>query len=160
MKSSAAALLFLLACTPALATESGATEADVSALEGKARDGDRESIRQLFQLFQRSDGAVTEAIDIALGRTIRRAPKVFLEELQRSGIKASDHFLGGLLCNLGDPFVDRFKAQTVELKKRRAALLTVKDKPLLQLRDICVRRLDQNIEETIRAAQETKEQAK
>lgn len=152
--------LFVLFATSCWASvQRPVTEANVSALESKAQAGERESIRQLFGLLFHSDGAVTEAIQIALGKVITRHPQKFLEELQERGITANSTFLEGLLGNLGEPFVDNFKGQVEELKTRRAALLSVDEVSLQDVRDQCVNELDDEIEMRTRAAKEAEDQA-
>jgi hypothetical protein len=125
------------------ASPSSATEADVFALESSALAGNREAIRSLFNLYSRSDGAVSEDIDIVLGNTIRKHPKVFLEELKRSKKKSR---LDALVGNTGPDLVDRFEEQAVELKRRRDALRTVHEPLLIEVRDACIRELDREIE--------------
>jgi hypothetical protein len=145
-------LSFLVTGVPLFAASPPATEADVSALESSARAGNREAIRALFSLHARSDGAVAEYIDIVLGGTIRMHPQVFLEELHLAGRKIR---LDSLLGNTGPDLVDRFQEQAVELKKRKAALLTVHKGSLIQLRDECIRELDRQIETVTNAAQQS-----
>ena len=128
-----------------------ATEADVLALEASALAGKRDAIRALFNLQTRSDGAVSEYIDIVLGSTIRKNPKVFLEELKRSEKKTR---LDALVGNTGPDLVDRFEEQAVELKRRREALRTVHEPSLIEVRDACIRELDGEIEAVTTAAQQ------
>jgi hypothetical protein len=141
---------FLVAGVPLFAASPPATEADVSALKSSALVGNREAIRALFSLYARSDGEVSECIDIVLGGTIREHPQVFLEELHRASIKIR---LDALLGNTGPDLVDRFQEQAVELKKRKASLLTVHEDSLIQVRDVCIRELDRQIEIVTNAAQ-------
>jgi len=123
-------------------TPSYATEDDVVQLEPAALAGDRSAIRALFAMC--ADGAVAESIDDVLGKTVRIAPQVFLEELssswrgesvRRDGAHAP--CLPGLLCCNFD-LVDEFQAQAREAEARRAALLAVDAPSLRQFRDACV----------------------
>jgi hypothetical protein len=141
----------LVVGVPLVAASPPATEADVSALKSSALAGNREAIRALFNLYTRSDGAVSEYIDIVLGDTICEHPQVFLEELHRASRKIR---LDALLGNTGADLVDRFQEQAVELKKRKAALLTVHEHSLIQVRDTCIRELDRQIEIVTNAAQQ------
>lgn len=126
-----------------------ATEEDVVRLEPSALAGDRAAIRSLFAMC--ADGAVAESIDDVLGKTVRVAPQVFLEELARSsrgelvrreGARAI--CLPHLLCCNFD-LVDEFAAQARESEARRVALLTVVEPGLRQLRDACVEVLDADV---------------
>lgn len=120
-----------------------ASEQQVLAFRAAVAGGDRASVRALFAL--NSDGAAAEDKDIVLGGLIRVHPRLFLEELRRSGHGSCRPCLEGILGNLGDEFVDRFAAQAEELGKRRQALLSVSDKDLAPLRDACIRVLDDQI---------------
>ena len=151
-RSFATIVTILLAMgTATFAAQPSTTEADVLALESSAHAGKREAIRSLFNLQTRSDGAVSEYIDIVLGSTIRKNPQVFLEELKRAEKKGR---VDALLGNTGPDLVDRFEEQAVELKNRRAALLTVGEASLIEVRDACIRELDRQIEELTTAAQQ------
>jgi hypothetical protein len=144
-------LILLAVGAPVFAAPPPATEADVSALKSSALAGDRKAIRSLFNLYPRSDGAVSEYIDIVLGGTIRNHPQVFLEELNRASRKIR---LDALLGNTGPDLVDRFEEQAVELKSRKTALLTVREASLIEVRDACIRQLDRLIEIVTNAAQQ------
>jgi hypothetical protein len=144
-------IILLGAGAPVFADPPPATEADVSALKSSALAGNREAIRSLFNLYPRSDGAVSEYIDIVLGGTIREYPQVFLEELCRAN---SNIRLDALLGNTGPDLVDRFEEQAVELKRRKAALRTVREASLIEVRDACIRELDRQIEKVTNAAQQ------
>ncbi len=119
-----------------------ATEDDVVRLEPAALAGDRAAIRALFTMC--ADGAVAEYIDDVLGKTVRVAPQVFLEELASSGRGESVRRQGAralclphlLCCNFD--LVDEFDAQARESEARKLALLTVDEPALRQLRDACV----------------------
>lgn len=60
-------------------------------------------------LYKLSDGAISEDISITLGKLITKNPCLFLLIT-----KENPHLLiapGGLVGNLGEEYVDRFKAQ-------------------------------------------------
>ena len=119
-----------------------ATEDDVIRLEPAALAGDRAAIRALFAMC--ADGAVAEGINDVLGKTVRVAPQVFLEELASSGRGESVRREGArapclpglLMCDFD--LVDEFDAQAREWEARKVALLTVDEPALRQLRDACV----------------------
>lgn len=138
----------------AAATPEPTTEDDVFALAPAAKAGDRKSIRSLFALYAGSDGAVMEEIDIALGATIRKHARMFLEELKRSGRNELRGALDGMLGNTGEEFVDRVHARLEEMKSRRASLAAVSDRGLLALRDQCLNQVDQDIEQLSRIDRE------
>ncbi len=139
--------VLLIAGSEIFAAQPSATEEDVLALESSALAGQREAIRSLFILQTRSDGSVSEHIDILLGSTIRKYPQVFLEELKSADRKVN---MGALVGNTGPSLVDRFEDQAMELKGRRDALLTVRDASLIEVRDACIRELDRQIVSTVR----------
>lgn len=116
------------------------TEQSVSALEAAARSGDKSTIRKLFAFRARADGAAGEALDILLGSLVKRFPKLFLEELQFSQNTAR---LDSLLGNLGPAYADQFTVQTKEIDARIAALKKVSEPGLLDLRNQCLRTMQQ-----------------
>lgn len=109
-------------------------EVRVAVLEPRASLGNRKAVRQLFVLRNVSDGAVAEEIDIALGKVIKKHPQIFLSELSRSQREPDSSLLG----NLGPKYVDRLTAHADELKRRAAALRTVRDQALVEMRDKCI----------------------
>jgi hypothetical protein len=138
------AALLWISCSPSNGqSATSASEQQVLAFRAAVAVGDRASVRALFALD--ADGAAAEDKDIVLGGLIRVHPRLFLQELRRSGHGNCRPCLEGILGNLGDEFVDRFAAQAEELGKRRQALLSVADKDLAPLRDACIRVLDDQI---------------
>jgi hypothetical protein len=111
------------------------TEQDVAMLEKAVLSGDRAAVQAAFRLRLRADGAVAESVDIVLGSIIESHPRLFLQELQRSGNFVR---LDSLLGNLGPKYVDRMKAQSRELGKRAAALRKVSDPAVRETRDRCI----------------------
>jgi hypothetical protein len=140
--------LLIVACVQHVPTY--ATEDDVVRLEPAALAGDRAAIRALFAMC--ADGAaVAESIDDLLGKTVRVAPRVFLEELaisgrgeqvRREGARAL--CLPHLLCCNFD-LVDEFDARARESEARKMAILQVDEPGLRQLRDACVEVLDSDV---------------
>lgn len=127
---------------PMPAPRARATEAGVAALEPFALGGDRYSIRALFALHSRADGAVAECADIVLGCTICKFPRLFLEELEFSRrVRRIDSLLG----NLGPDFVDDYERQRSELMERKAALTSVCSGSLKTVGNLCIEMLDGQI---------------
>lgn len=123
------------------------------ALQKNAEAGDRGAVRKLFGFYPRSDGAVTEDIDMILGNVTRRHPRIFLEELKRSNAGHGKCTTVGSTLEL----TDHTHAQLAELRARREALLSVTDLPLRNLRDDCIVELDQDIQIFVNAAQSMKD---
>lgn len=142
----------LLFCGVTCAAYADVAESDVMALQKSAKAGDRGAIRKLFSLYPRSDGAVTEDIDMILGNVTRRHPRLFLEELKRSN---AGH---GKCTTVGNTLelTDQAEAQTAELQARRKALLSVGDASLKALRDDCIHELDEDIQIFVNAMQQMK----
>ncbi|TAJ16270.1 MAG: hypothetical protein EPO47_07710 [Rugosibacter sp.] len=130
------------------AAQAPLAESDVMVLQKSAEAGDRGVVRTLFGLYPRSDGAVTEDIDMILGNVARHHPRMFLEELKLSNA-------GRGKCTTLE-LTDQTDAQVAELRGRRKALLSVTDSPLRELRDDCIRELDQSIRIFANAVQSMK----
>jgi hypothetical protein len=129
------------------------TEIDVMLLQKSAESGDRLMVRKLFGYYPRSDGAVTEDIDMILGNVARHHPEMFLEELYLSNAGSGNCTTVGNTLEL----TDQFDEQLAELRARREALLSVTSSPLRKLRDNCIHELDQDIQIIVNAAQTIKE---
>jgi len=113
-------------------------------LQRQVEARERQAIRLAFRLMTISDGAVSEDLDIMLGKLIRIDPKIFLEELSKTNIMKSDqYYFDGLVGNEGQEFVDKEQAQCLEKSLRIEALSTISDKNLLPLRDICIDKLNE-----------------
>jgi hypothetical protein len=132
----------VLALPQALKAEHTAapTEHDVTLLQARVAAGDRTAVQAAFRLRRRADGAVGEYIDNVLGSLVTTYPRLFLEELQRSG---DFRRLDSLLANLGPKYVDKMKAQVSELRNREAALRRVNAPELRDVRDRCLKELSQ-----------------
>ena len=133
--------MMLLLQTVVVCAQVRPTEDDVFALEARALMGDRRAVATLFSLYPASDGAVTEDIDIVLGRVAQAHPVLFLEELKahRPALECSN------VSNLGEEFVDQFDKQLLELRARRDALASVEDGSVAEQRVSCLRQLDDAI---------------
>ena len=90
-----------------------------------------------FKMMNIADGGFAEDLDIMLGQLIRVDPRLFLGELKRSGRTVT----GGLVGNFGGEYVDKMKAQQLEITMRIAALQSVRDPELRAIRDRCVKEL-------------------
>ncbi|WP_329743343.1 hypothetical protein [Dyella sp. A6] len=141
--SCALAVLLIAVSTGVSAHQKVVDEEQVFAYANAVASGNRTAVRTVFSL--NTDGASAEAQDIVLGKLIKVNPKMFLEELQRSQFAGCKLCMPGLLGNLGYDYVDHPAAQLRELRARKAALLTVHNKPLLQLRNKCIAALEQQI---------------
>jgi hypothetical protein len=117
---------------------------DLSLLEVQVISRDREAVRLAFRLFAESDGEYSEILDIMLGRLIRIDPMLFLEELK--GQEQNTKEMGGLLGNVGQEYVDRLGGRIYEVEQRIAALMTVTDPELLEIRAACVDELNSMLE--------------
>jgi len=115
---------------------------NIRILERQVISGDAEAVRLAFRLFSIADGAYSEDLDILLGKLIRINPRLFLKELLGNKERAGRFSLDGLLGNEGEEYVDLIMAQCLENRLRRAALQSVSDYPLRQIRDECTRELD------------------
>ncbi len=115
---------------------------DLMLLEVQVTASDPEAVALAFRLLRKSDGHVGELLDQMLGRLIRINPRLFLQALQRH--RAAVVGLDGLVGNFGDAYVDREVAHAYERDQRVAALLTVKDPAVAQVRDECVKLLRGN----------------
>jgi hypothetical protein len=143
--------MFLL-CGATYAAQADLAESDVMALQKRAEAGDRGTVRKLFGFYPRSDGAVTEDIDMILGNVTRHHPRLFLEELKRGN---AGH---GKCTTVGNTLelTDQTDTQLAELRARREALLSVTDSPLRKLRDDCINELDRDILIFVNAKQSMK----
>jgi hypothetical protein len=133
---------------------------DLDLLEVQMDAGDREAVRLAFRLYSEADGHYAETLDIMLGRLVRINPTLFLEEVQYQhnaprrrwgppGLppRGLDGVVSGLLGNYGFPYVDRMRAHVYETERRIAALDSVTDPDLRQLRDSCVEILQYQLHE-------------
>ena len=143
----------ILFCGATYAAQADLAESDVMALQQSAEAGDRGAVSKLFGFYPRSDGAVTEDIDMILGNVARRHPRLFLEELKRSNAGHGNCTTVGNTLEL----TDQTEAQLAELRARRKALLSVTDLPLKKLRDNCISELDEDIQIFVNALQSMKE---
>jgi hypothetical protein len=103
--------------------------------------GDRNAVKVAFRLFNISDADFTESIDSTLGQLIRIHPKLFLEELE---LHKNVYFVQEVdypLFGTHPSFIDRDKAEELELELRVKALESVEDKELRTIRDECINQL-------------------
>lgn len=137
-------ILATLAVLPISVSAEASAEARIESLSHAARQGKREAIRALVKELPESDGALAEAIAINLGKSIRKQPRIFLEELQRANLASR---VDDVVGTLGPAFVDQYAAQVKELQLRRKALVSVKDPALAPLLGTCLAALDRQISE-------------
>jgi len=109
----------------------------------KVSNGDFSELSKAFEKLARSDGHVAESLDIAIGKSIINNPGNFLRAYKRH--KAKVMRLGALVGNLGTDYVDDFSAQAVELRKRIAALESVKELELRSAAKECIQQLQEQL---------------
>ncbi len=118
------------------------------ALLKRAENGNLKALNQAYLLLSKTDGGGSEAVSIAIGKSILKNPRNFLLALKknRSKEKRLDATLGGL----GEKFVDDFKKQKLELERRLKAIQTVDDETLKSVRAECEKELNRQIQERSR----------
>jgi hypothetical protein len=105
---------------------------------------DREAVRLAFALFAVADTDFWEQLDIMLGKLIRIDPQLFLEELSPKLDHAVE--LDGLVGNQGDAYIDRMKAQCLDLRLRARALEGVTQPDLSTAKERCLVELQKQIQ--------------
>ncbi len=104
-------------------------------------------VKLAFEILPFLDGELAEVALMSLGQSITASPYIFLNELQRHyDIITGRDALDGLVGNLGPEYVDRFEEQVKILKVRRAAIRSVKDPQLRNIKKIVNGELNQQIE--------------
>jgi len=106
---------------------------------------DSEAIKVAYLLYPFTDGALTEELDICLGKTIKKEPYMFLIFLKRHRNKIIR--LDGLLGNLGYEYVDKENESNMEIKLRIKALKRIKSAKLIKIRNECITMLNSCIHE-------------
>jgi hypothetical protein len=106
---------------------------DLGELEKQVRTFDPWAARIAFHLMSFADGDFAESLDIMLGSTITKRPKLFLSELKKSRVVCE----GGLVANLGEISESEPGAELKELKARQKALGSVKDEALQSVQKEC-----------------------
>lgn len=105
-------------------------------------------VKLAFEILPLLDGELAEISLMSLGHSITSSPHIFLNELQQHyGDVTRRDALDGLVGNLGPEYVDRFEMQVKILKKRRAAIKSVKDPHVRNIKKIVNGELNQQIEE-------------
>ena len=114
-------------------------EYDLMLLEVQVTASDPEAVDLAFRILEKSNSHVAELLDEMIGRLIRINPRLFLRAAQRHRAVVD----GWLVGNFGEAYVDREIAHAYERDKRVGALLTVKETALAQVRDECIKLLQQ-----------------
>ncbi|HAK60153.1 MAG TPA: hypothetical protein DCO77_07185 [Nitrospiraceae bacterium] len=105
-----------------------------------------------FKIIPFLDGELAEIDLMSLGQSITASPNIFLNELQRHyDDVASRDALDGLVGNVGPEYSDWFVKRVRILKKRRAAIRSVKDPELQNIRKIVINELNQQIKKIERS---------
>ncbi|MCM2278328.1 MAG: hypothetical protein NDJ89_09655 [Oligoflexia bacterium] len=97
-----------------------------------------------FRALAQSDGHVAEELGVAIGKSITKNPETFLKAYQKHA--GSVIRLDALVGNLGPAFVDDFRGQAVEIRKRIKALQGVKNKELKPWSANCIQVLKEKLE--------------
>ncbi len=113
---------------------------EINLLRTQVVAGDRFAFRATLRLIMKSDGGRLEDLMGVLASAIRPKPQFFLEEVLLAKIHPGT--LKGILRKTGQQYVDRREAQAYELKMRRAALASIRDKHLQKIRQQCLRMLE------------------
>ena len=131
-------------------------------LEKQVLKADRNSVKVAVRLWTIADGAFAEDLSDMLGQLIQIAPKMFLEETRDFPWSYHGHegFLewlkeGHIVCNggvLGGEVEYDEQAVRAELLRRIQALETVKEKDLMEFRDICINIIKQHIPKHMNSA--------
>ena len=95
--------------------------------------GNSYAIELAFQIRPLTDGAAREELDIAIGKTIKSKPYLFLTLLKKyNALEQKDS--GSILENYGDEFVDKFDEQIKETDERIRTLGRVKEATLSEVK--------------------------
>jgi len=118
---------------------------ELGMLERQVISGNYQAVRLAFNLIAIADGGFAEDLDIMLGILIRINPKLFLEGLNEfHGLIGN---IDGLVGNKGALYVDRLKGQCFEEKLRINALLKVREIKLENVREECIKVLQDQMRE-------------
>lgn len=109
---------------------------------------DRNAVKVAFRLYNISDGYFTTMIDMTLGDLIRINARLLLEELVKHKKIKYIESCGPSVDIMGEEYVDRFKAQELEIRLRIKALESVQDKELREIRDECIRILKESLKDS------------
>lgn len=107
--------------------------------------GKQQYVAIAFNLLPLVDGASSEDLDISLGKSITRAPQIFLSNLQVH--YNSRERLDSLIGNLGPEYVDETAKKLTELRKRLTAIEKVNDPRLTKTKEVVIRELKTQIDE-------------
>jgi hypothetical protein len=119
----------------------------ISMLARQVEARDPSAVRLAFAAERyMGSGDIGERLDIMLGEVIRIDPRLFLNELQRSGYVPD----AGLVGNTGEEYVDRQRADCRELQLRMAALERVTDSKLRAARQGAIQALKSAQQESCR----------
>jgi len=95
------------------------------------------AVRLGFQLLPFTDGASKEDLSIALGRTLKHDPELFLTLLIKYDVSIED--IEGILLNYGDEYVDDDAKRISETQMRIEKIEQVRDKDLAAIKEKCLR---------------------
>ena len=119
-------------------TQGGYNSDDLEILRLQILGADPQAFRLAYRLYKLSDSGLAEELGAILASSIRPNPKFFLHQVAALKVRCS-----AFDVNVAGPeYVDRFEAQDYELKMRRVALASVKEKTLAGVRHDCLAQLE------------------
>ena len=119
---------------------------NLDVLEKRVKQLDENSVELTFRLFPISDGAFTEYLTIILGDLTETNPKLLLEKvLEHHHLR--ECCLGHIILNYGPDYYDNHKGSFYKTKKRIESMATVKEESLSELRDECIKMLEEYLSE-------------
>ena len=116
----------------------------------KASKGDELSCLLTVELFPyfESHPDVLEEIDIAIGKSIKYNPRIFLFIIQHYALstdKRNIFSISSLVGALDDTYVDKPESMLKEIEQRRVHIESVNNNGLMEAKNICLEKLDRSI---------------
>lgn len=112
------------------------------------QDGNAYAASLGFHIRHLTDGGAAEDLDISLGKTVHKNPRLFLslfDECINSHDKPSSY--DTILLNLGSEYVDDFPAQVREMQKRLNRIQGINDDKLRKAKAMAIKILTDGIAE-------------
>ncbi|MGQ9801559.1 MAG: hypothetical protein ACUVRL_07845 [Candidatus Saccharicenans sp.] len=120
-------------------------ESNYDIFRNEIYSGNRTCLEVAFCLFEFSDGYIAEQIDETIGVLIRINPELFLSVLYKYGDIYEKHGIPYPVVSLPRAYADRFKAMELEFEKRLAALQKVEVPEYIEIRNRCIKQLNELI---------------
>lgn len=121
-------------------------ENDLSVLENEITAGERYAVSLAMSMVKLSDGAATEYLFGMIGHSARQDPEYFLQALARH--RTATPQLDDAVTFVGGWFSDMPQFNRGELRGRLRAIAFVDNPELIELRDNCIRMLEEALGET------------